>query len=275
MPTPTTTLPFSSNCLMGVRLAFRPARKVSNEKLSSSGSIPRWSSSLRAQGSLSAATYITAPKRRGSCSRSRPLLVCRSKWSCVPAGPSGASWGATKRRLPDMPRCSISRPSLSSISRYLPRRRTPCTSRPASSSGAMPNGQRKGLPKATDSMRAPAICAAKARRVTSTSGNSGMRSGLCCSCAKCVWASIIMVRWIIAFAFRDLPWQQPWPWVPPLPGHSRARPQPPSRRIPRTSLVRRRLCGRTIAPPSTPSCSTRSWSARSPPAKVRWATPRP
>src|SRR2546429_6666897 len=26
---------------------------------------------------------------------------------------------ATKRRLPDMPRCSISRPSLSSISRYL------------------------------------------------------------------------------------------------------------------------------------------------------------
>src|SRR5258707_5301489 len=43
---------------------------------------------------------------------------------------------------------------------------------------------------------------------------------------------------------------------------------PRSTLFPYTTLFR--SLRRTIAPPSTPSCSTRSWSARSPPAKVRW-----
>ena len=73
-----------------------------------------------------------------------------------------------------MPKCSNSSPSLKSINKYLPRLRTPRTLRLSSVCGSAPSGQRKGLPSRTASMRAPAMRSAKLRRVTSTSGNSGM-----------------------------------------------------------------------------------------------------
>src|SRR5690349_15840502 len=73
-----------------------------------------------------------------------------------------------------MPRCSSRMPSSRSSSRYLPRRRTPCTVRPCSSWGSTPRGQRSGLPSRTSWMRAPAMRSAKLRRVTSTSGSSGI-----------------------------------------------------------------------------------------------------
>src|SRR4051812_35853648 len=76
-----------------------------------------------------------------------------------------------------MPRCNSSRPRSRSSNRYLPRRRTPRTVRPTRLSGATPSGQRSGLPRRAPSMRAPAMRSAKLRRVTSTSGSSGMEEG--------------------------------------------------------------------------------------------------
>src|SRR5690349_6978454 len=78
------------------------------------------------------------------------------------------------RRLPDIPRCTIKWPSPQSKSRYLPRRRTPRTVRPASLRTPCGTGQRRrGSRIATAEMRRPASCGAMPRRVTSTSGSSG------------------------------------------------------------------------------------------------------
>src|SRR5438094_773141 len=80
--------------------------------------MPRFASS----GCACTASFVhsTAPKRRGSRSRSTRSPSTRSKWSCFCAGVPGASM----RRLPDMPRCRIRWPSPQSTSRYLPRRST-------------------------------------------------------------------------------------------------------------------------------------------------------
>ena len=75
-----------------------------------------------------------------------------------------------------MPRCRSSRPCSISSNRYLPRRRNPTTCWPTSNCGSQPKGHRKGLPITTASIRAPVIALAKLRRVTSTSGNSGIQT---------------------------------------------------------------------------------------------------
>src|SRR6218665_1160824 len=73
-----------------------------------------------------------------------------------------------------MPRCNNKSPPLVSANRYLPRLRRPSTCWPTRDMGSQPRGQRNGLPRATAWMRAPVIPSAKLRRVTSTSGNSGI-----------------------------------------------------------------------------------------------------
>ena len=163
--------PDSSTCLMLALLPRKPWCKAWGVKTASNGSTPKLPSSLRATGSASpAGAYTTAPKRRGSCRRNMPWSVCKSIWSCTPAaGKAGA-----KRKLPDMPRCSSSKPWDKSSNKYLPRLRTANTCWPCSTSGAAPKGQRKGLPRRRLWICAPAIPPAKDRRVTSTSGNSGM-----------------------------------------------------------------------------------------------------
>src|SRR5690606_32684937 len=58
--------------------------------------------------------------------------------------------------------------------RYLPRLVTVRTIRPSSAAGSHPSGQRRGFPRYTPLTLAPAMRSEKLRRVTSTSGNSGM-----------------------------------------------------------------------------------------------------
>src|SRR5258706_8962475 len=134
-----------------------------------SGSMPRW----RIRGCASGGSPVqrTAPKRRGSRNRRTCGPKLMSIWSCLPGGVPGA----TRRRLPDMPRCRIRWPSPQSSSRYLPRRRTARTWRPASLRTACGTRQRKrGSRTATAGMVRPSTCGAIPLRVTSTSGSSGM-----------------------------------------------------------------------------------------------------
>src|SRR5262245_38414123 len=74
-----------------------------------------------------------------------------------------------------MPRCRMRWPSPQSTSRYLPRRRTERTVRPASRCTSFGTGQRsRGSRTATPEMTRPASWGSSPRRVTSTSGSSGM-----------------------------------------------------------------------------------------------------
>ena len=87
--------------------------------------------------------------------------------------------GGSTRRLPDMPRCRMRWPSPQSTSRYLPRRSTPRTLRPASRRTAFGTGQRsRRCLTSTPEITRPARCGARPRRVTSTSGSSGMTASL-------------------------------------------------------------------------------------------------
>src|SRR5687767_2402 len=80
-----------------------------------------------------------------------------------------------------MPRCRMRCPSPQSTSRYLPRRRIARTVRPASASTSRGTGQRsRGSRTATPLMTRPTSCGARPRRVTSTSGSSGICSVLLC-----------------------------------------------------------------------------------------------
>ena len=73
-----------------------------------------------------------------------------------------------------MPRCTIRQPSSRCSNRYLPRLPTPVTTRPTNGLGHTP-GPTQGLPSTTDSAHGlPTKRGAMLRRVTSTSGNSGM-----------------------------------------------------------------------------------------------------
>ncbi len=79
-----------------------------------------------------------------------------------------------------MPRCMISQPTSNSINRYLPRRSDALD--PASPRAARWSpcgiGQRKaGVRTSTRSTRCPVMCGDMPRRVTSTSGNSGILNG--------------------------------------------------------------------------------------------------
>src|SRR5581483_2268251 len=96
----------------------------------------------------------------------------KSTWSCLPAGVCAGS----TRRLPDMPRCTISQPRSQSRSRYLPRRSTARTTRPTTRVARfLGTGQRNRRSRTTTStMRLPIRQAASPRRVVSTSGSSGM-----------------------------------------------------------------------------------------------------
>ena len=82
-------------------------------------------------------------------------------------------------RLPDIPKCSNNSPWSMSTSRYLPRLRMRSTRCPVKFEGSHPSGQRNGLPRRTSTIVAPAMWEAKPRRVTSTSGNSGIVWGKC------------------------------------------------------------------------------------------------
>src|SRR5688572_5809887 len=80
-----------------------------------------------------------------------------------------------------MPRCRMRWPSPQSTSRYLPRRSMVLTVRPASASTSRDTGQRsRGSRTATPEMTRPASCGARPRRVTSTSGSSGMWKACLC-----------------------------------------------------------------------------------------------
>src|SRR5688572_11705612 len=175
LPTPTMRRPSIRNCLIAVRCARVSAYSFPESKDVESGSIPRCASSGCAAASPGA--HSTAPKRRGSRSRSMRSPRRRSKWSCFCAGvPRGST-----RRLPDMPRCRRRCPSPQSTSRYFPRRRMVRTVRPASASTSRGTGQRRrGSRTATPLMTRPIICRAIPRRVTSTSGSSGMWKARLC-----------------------------------------------------------------------------------------------
>ena len=102
-----------------------------------------------------------------------------------------ASPGGSTRKLPDMPRCRIRCPSPQSTSRYLPRRWIVFTVRPASASTSRGTGQRsRGSRTATPEITRPVSCGARPRRVTSTSGSSGMEEK--CACA----GHQIYLRWV-------------------------------------------------------------------------------
>src|SRR5687767_10193426 len=80
-----------------------------------------------------------------------------------------------------MPRCRMRWPSPQSTSKYLPRRSMVLTVRPASASTSRDTGQRsRGSRTATPEMTRPASCGARPRRVTSTSGSSGMWKACLC-----------------------------------------------------------------------------------------------
>ena len=150
---------------------LRPSAKAVTSNCPSKGSTPKCASNFWASGALCEDAHTTAPKRRGSCKRKTPRSVTKSMWSCGP----GASWRGAKFKLPDMPKCSSKSPSSRSNNRYLPLRRTPSTVRPTKLCGDTPKGQRKGLPMCMAKIRAWAMRSAKLRRVTSTSGSSGIR----------------------------------------------------------------------------------------------------
>jgi hypothetical protein len=140
----------------------------------SKGSAPRRASSVAAGAWSSAATR---PRRRSDAGRSgagaavgdEVEVVVRPRFAGLRPQPSD----------PDMPRCS-SRPPRAAVvvcrgsHRYLPRRATSPTVQPASACGVTPSGQRKGLPSRAASTTAPRSGPAMPRRVTSTSGSSGM-----------------------------------------------------------------------------------------------------
>src|SRR5687768_14163004 len=89
-----------------------------------------------------------------------------------------------------MPRCRIRWPSPQSTSRYLPRRCTAFTVRPARRRTSALIGQRSRASRtATPLITRPASCGARPRRVTSTSGSSGMGK---CACA----GHQIYLRWV-------------------------------------------------------------------------------
>src|SRR6266850_256820 len=95
----------------------------------------------------------------------------------MPAGVPGGN----RRRLPDMPRCRIRWPSPQSMSRYLPRRWIDFTVRPASLRTSGGTGQRNRASRtSTPEMTRPEMCGKSPRRVTSTSGNSGIQSARLC-----------------------------------------------------------------------------------------------
>src|SRR3989475_404039 len=80
-----------------------------------------------------------------------------------------------------MPRCRIRCPSPQSTSRYFPRRRIDLMVRPASRRTAGGTGQRnRGSRISTPEMTRPEICGKSPRRVTSTSGSSGIQSASLC-----------------------------------------------------------------------------------------------
>src|SRR6185503_4697220 len=169
LPTPTMRFPSMRKFLIAMRLPRVSACSRCGVSARDSGSTPRWASNGCA--STSPVAHSTAPKRRGSRSRSSRSPSSRSKWSCLPGGVSGGS----TRRLPDMPRCRMRWPSPQSTSRYLPRRRTAPTVRPASASTSRGTGQRsRGSRTETPLIFRPASCGARPRRETSTLGSSGM-----------------------------------------------------------------------------------------------------
>ena len=147
LPAPTTTSPASSTALIGARRRCSAAwnERVGERRVEGLGP-QRRQQLARPAPSCSDGDQTTAPKRRGSVSRSVPRLVTRSKWSCGPGGPASGRSASE----PDMPRCSSSPPGApppsSGSHRYLPRRATGPTEAPASCSGATPSGQRSGLP---------------------------------------------------------------------------------------------------------------------------------
>ena len=73
LPAPTTISPPSSAVLTATRRRFSAAWRWAPSKRSSNGSRPRPASSFAAGAASAAADQTTAPKRRGSVSRSVPL----------------------------------------------------------------------------------------------------------------------------------------------------------------------------------------------------------
>ena len=85
---------------------------------------------------------------------------------------------ATALETQVFPAFGMSSPPLfsSGSHKYLPRLCTLPTRVPSRVSGSTPMGQRSGFPRRRPVTRAPWMALAKLRRVTSTSGNSGMRA---------------------------------------------------------------------------------------------------
>src|SRR5690554_1371266 len=172
LPTPTTRCAPMIASLTGARTPRSASNSQRPSKASDSGSMPSRASSGCACGAPSC--HSTSPKRRGSRSRSAVSPNNRSTWSCAPGGAAGS----TTRRLPDMPRCTITLPASKRSSRYLARRSTASSGRPAmqparsSGTGWRSRGLRTTQPLATRPVRTGAM----PRRVVSTSGSSGMGS---------------------------------------------------------------------------------------------------
>ena len=172
LPTPTTTSPASSTCLIGGAAPSQAGMKgVEIEAVVRAAPCPSPPSSLTRQRRSSRPPR--RPRRRSGADRSVAACrgsVTRSKWSCAPGTRQRARRSAG---CPTCPGAAAAGPRSRSTSRYLPRRRTARTVRPTSASGSTASAQRSGLPTRTASMRAPAMRSAKPRRVDFDFGQFG------------------------------------------------------------------------------------------------------
>ena len=140
LPTPTTRRPSIRNCLIAVRCARVSACRLPASKARDSGSMPRWRISGCASGGS------RGPEHRAEAARiAQAQQLVRRRRGRNGRACRAASRRRPARRLPDMPRCRIRWPSPQSSSRYLPRRLTARTTRPASERTAV--GDRPAQPR--------------------------------------------------------------------------------------------------------------------------------
>ena len=121
---------------------------------------------------MSSTDHNTAPNRRGSRSLRHSFPKTISTWSWADAGVADGNM----RKLPDMPRWSMSVPLSVMSKRYLARRAVFLIFSPQSVFfRCAGTGQRsRGLRMMTSVIFLPSMCGVMPRRVVSTSGNSGM-----------------------------------------------------------------------------------------------------
>ena len=179
LPAPTTMSPASSTALIGARrLLQRGVEALGRQRRGRRARRPARPAGRARRGRRPG--RATTPRRRSGAGRSGAACrgrCARSKWSCGPGGGAGPAAPAS----PTCPGAAAARrgggvglASSKGSHKYLPRRVTAPTVRPASSPGSRPAASAAACPGEADCTRAPRSGSSMPRRVTSTSGSSGM-----------------------------------------------------------------------------------------------------